>query len=32
MSVIGMTVLTQNPFWPDFQFTKNNPVDPVDLP
>lgn len=19
-------------FWPDFQFTKNNPVDPLDLP
>ena len=32
MSVIVLTANTLNSFWPDFQSTKNNPVDPVDLP
>lgn len=33
MSIIGITI--QNSFWPDFHFTKNNPInltDPIDLP
>ena len=31
ISVICITGLIQNSFWPDFPLTKNNPIDPVDL-
>lgn len=31
ISVICITGLIQNSFWPDFPLTKNNPIEPVDL-
>jgi hypothetical protein len=35
MSIIGITALAQNSFWPNFHFTKSNPInliDPIDHP